>query len=271
MKHFKNLFLFFVFFAFTCSIWAKTVVISDIDDTLKQSNSMGKPFEQAYHFLKKVPYLNMRDLFIEIKKDAINRGDGIGFYYVSAAYSITFKADKWIDKYHFPQGRTVLKNLKNKIPTYEFKYNVIKQILEQELRNLDSENGEQIIVYMFGDNAQVDAQVYSDIKKELLLTEAQIYIRDVRAEATYFDSSVPVVKSTESTYYFSEVELFNDSKMNFISNDLKQRALMDYHQYKLIPKYTLKTLERRLSKLYADLETAHNDAHKFWEDYHHRY
>lgn len=271
MNQYKRVLLVASLFLYSLTVSSKTVVISDIDDTIKMSNSMGKPLEQAFHFLQKKPYLAMRDLYNEIKLDARHREDTYGFYYVSAAYSMTFKADKWIRKLDFPKGRTILRDINNKIPTYDFKYNVISQILKQEIKNLDVESGEELIVYMFGDNAQFDAVVYDQIKRELNLPNANIFIRDVRAEATYFDSNIPVKKIDNIDYYFSEVELLAFNKFDFVSSDLKNKTHDEYVNKSLIPKYTLKTLERRLVQFTNDKEQAKNEALKFWSDYYSRF
>ena len=271
MNQYKRVLLAVSLFLYSLAVSSKTVVISDIDDTIKKSNSMGKPLEQAVHFLQKKPYLLMRDLYNEIKFNARQREDTYSFFYVSAAYSVTFKADKWIRKFDFPRGRTVLRDINNKVPTFEFKYNVISQILKQELKNLDSESNEELRVYMFGDNAQFDALVYDQVKKELNLSNARIFIRDVRAEATYFDSSIPVKKLDNIDYYFSEIELLNFPEFDYVSNDLKNRTRDEYTREELIPQYTLKTLERRLVQFTLDKEQAKNEAKIFWKDYYSRF
>ena len=271
MNQYKRVLIVLSLFLYSLAVSSKTVVISDIDDTIKKSNSMGKPLEQAVHFLAKKPYLLMRDLYNEIKLNARQREDSYGFYYVSAAYSITFKADKWIRKNEFPKGRTVLRDINNKIPTFEFKYNVISQILKQELKNLDTDSNEELTVFMFGDNAQFDAVIYDQIKKELNLSKAHIYIRDVRAEATFFDSSIPVKKLDNIDYYFSEIELLNFSEFDFVTNDLKIKAQDEYSSQSLIPHYTLKTLERRLVQFTLDKEQAKSEALKYWKDYYSRF
>ncbi|MDD4973489.1 MAG: hypothetical protein PHY93_04020, partial [Bacteriovorax sp.] len=74
-------------FSYSFQAFSKTIVISDIDDTLKKANSMGKAQGQAYHFLKKIPYIEMRDLFNEIKNNEKAKSETIAFYYVSAAYT----------------------------------------------------------------------------------------------------------------------------------------------------------------------------------------
>ncbi|MDO9183902.1 MAG: hypothetical protein Q7U04_15915, partial [Bacteriovorax sp.] len=153
-------------FLYSLQIFSKTIIISDIDDTLKKANSVGKIQEEAFHFFKKIPYIEMRDLFNEIKIFENNKSETTAFYYVSAAYKITFDAQEWLHKYNFPIGRSNLRALKNKESTYDYKHAVIKNILLEEMKTIDSDNGEELHVLMFGDNASADARVYNDLSKE---------------------------------------------------------------------------------------------------------
>jgi hypothetical protein len=260
----------FFLFLYSFQVFSKTIIISDIDDTIKKANSAGKFPEQAYHFLKKIPYFEMRDLFNEINSYKKSKQEATAFYYVSAAFSFTFDAQAWLQKNHFPAGRSSLKGLKNKESTYDFKHAVIKNILELEAKTLDPKTGETLHVLMFGDNAQIDALVYSDLTREMSL-DSHIYIRDVRAEATFFDSTLPVKQIAGVTYYFSEIELFNNPEFSFLSTELLLRTRMSYAKRDIVPNYTLLTLNRRLQSLYNDKVRAHDDALKFWNDYYSRF
>jgi hypothetical protein len=255
-------------FSYSFQVFSKTIIISDIDDTLKKANSVGKPLEQAYHFLKKVPYIEMRDLFTEIKSNAGAQNEEVKFFYVSAAASWEFNAQAWISKYQFPAGASYLKTKETKAPTYDFKHKTIQTILEAEKATLHA--GEPLHVLMFGDNAQVDQVVYTDLTREMNL-QSDIFIRDVRAEATTFDSNLPVKKLAGVNYYFSEIELFKLPSFNFVSTALLVKTQDSYLRRALIPAYTYKTLVRRLTKIYGDKDRAENDADKFWNDYHKRY
>lgn len=257
-------------FLYSFQIFARTIVISDIDDTIKKSNSMGKGPEQIYHFLRKIPYLEMRDLYKEIENTHIENNDSIKFFYVSAAYKMTFNAQNWLTRYNFPKGDSILKTFKTKDNTYNFKHDVIKNIIEKEKLSLNKNDGEVLEVLMFGDNAQVDAVVYNDLSHELNIN-SKIYIRDVRAEATFFDSTLPLKKIDGINYYFSEIELLNLADFDFISSDLKNKIIDSYKKRTLIPNYTFKTINRRLDDLYKDKEKAQIDTHRFWNDYYIRY
>lgn len=265
----KRLLILLCLFSYSLPLFSKTLIISDIDDTLKKSNSVGKAAEQAYHFLRKIPYFEMRDLFNEIKKEGRLQDEETKFYYVSAAYQITFNAQSWISKNKFPAGYSYLKTKDTKAPTYDFKYKTIKNLIEFEKRTLAE--GEALHVLMFGDNAQFDAVVYADLSRDLHL-DSKIFIRDVRAEATFFDSSLPIKKLEGVNYYFSEIELFRFSDLvKYISVDLANRAYESYKNETLIPSYTLKTLERRLRSSGVDKERAPVAAAAYWADYHHRF
>ncbi|RPJ73518.1 MAG: hypothetical protein EHM20_12110 [Alphaproteobacteria bacterium] len=268
---FKSFFvLLFCLFSYSFQVYSKTIVISDIDDTIKKSNSAGYGGEQIYHFLRKVPYLEMRDLFNEIKENDKGRGEAIKFYYVSAARSFTFNAQKWLQKHRFPLGRSTLKERGEKRATYEFKYAVIKNIILDEMKSLDFSSNEPFEILMFGDNAQHDAVVYSNLVSELNLN-AKIYIRDVRTNATFFDSTLPVERISGVNYYFSEVELFKNAEFDYLSPSLLAKTYDSYRNQKLIPAYTLKTLNHRLDELYKDKERARSDAAKYWNDYYSRF
>lgn len=268
---FKSFFvLLFCLFSYSFQVYSKTIVISDIDDTIKKSNSAGYGGEQVYHFLRKVPYFEMRDLFNEIKENEKARGESIKFYYVSAARSFTFNAQKWLQKHRFPLGRSTLKERGEKRATYEFKYAVIKNIILNEIKSLDHTSNEPFEVLMFGDNAQYDAIVYRDIANELNLN-AKIYIRDVRANATFFDSTLSIERISGVYYYFSEVELFQNAEFDFLSSSLLARTYDSYKNNKLIPNYTFKTLNRRLDELYKDKDRAKSDASRYWKDYYSRF
>lgn len=259
-------FLFFLLFSYSYQLFAKTIIISDIDDTIKKSNSAGRAHEQVYHFLKKVPYLEMRDLFLELKSFEKSRGEDTRFYYVSAAKDFTFNAQPWLSKHNFPNGRSTLKSFKEKRTTYDFKYAVIKAILEEEAKSVDLEANENFNVYMFGDNAQVDAEVYARIARELNL-KAHIYIRDVQTYATYFEEGLPVKKVPGVNYYFSEIELFKFPELFFISAELLGRSYDAYKKRVLIPEYTYTTLYRRVFDIHKDKKRAKEHADRLWNSY----
>ena len=272
-----NLFVLLSLFSYSSSGFSKTIIVSDIDDTVKKANSMGG-IGGVWHFLRKKPYEEARDLFNEIKKNETNSGEETAYYYVSAAPSYTFNGDKWIRENNFPVGPVILKTKENGGETYAYKYRTIKAIIEKELQADSS-----LKVIFFGDNSQHDAKVYFDLNKDMNLG-AYIYIRDVSTEGTFFDSTLPVVRLPGVQYFFSERELVDDTFFSFMSVKLQTLITSQYKKQDLIPGYTLDTLGDRLKKICEDRfvvvtkvdqnncrAESKNLAAKYWTDYYHRY
>lgn len=277
MKTFKLLAVALFLFSYSLAAFSKTIIITDIDDTIKKANSMGG-VGGVYHFLRKKPYIETRDLFNEIKNDEISRGNTVSYFYVSAAPSFTFDADEWIAKNNFPIGPTFLKTKENGGETYAYKYRTIKTIIENELKK---ESDLKII--FFGDNSQHDAKVYYDLNLEMNLG-AEIFIRDVSTEATYFSATLPLVRLPAVQYFFSEMELVNHPAFLFMSSNLKKLINAQYNRQDLIPPYTLDTLVGRIrdiceGKIFSLSDEksrecklqAQKDGDQYWEDYYTRF
>ena len=216
---------------------ARVVVISDFDDTVKKANSMGKWYESSYHFLRKKPFLRMRDLFVELKDHYDAKGEQVEFNYVSAAPDFLFGQQKWVEKHGFPVGNTFLRSLGSE-DTYTFKYNQIVSILRPYLE----EPGLKVI--FFGDNSSHDHDVYADATRDYKL-DAEIYVRDVATTATEFDG-FPATGRAGVTYFFSEKEFENFSGLSFMSSVLRADIDDEFSQRSLIPTYTTKTMVRRV-------------------------
>ena len=278
MKSFGQAILLLSLFSYSFASFAKTIVVSDIDDTIKKSNSVG-PLGGAYYFLQKKPYIEMRDIFQELKASKEDKGQKVEFFYVSAAFDFTFDASEWLNKHSFPEGEIDLRTIHERaVSIYDFKHEQIKRIVLNELKEDPS-----LKIYFFGDNADQDAKVYSDIASELNI-KPNIYIRDVRAEATYFASDLAVKKIPGVHYYFSEKELTTEPGLSFMSDRLKQEIGDSYSKSTLIPSYTLKSLEDRLTDLCLEQlnapsftskrrcsEVSEISAKKLWTEYYSRY
>lgn len=273
MKSFK-LVLLLCLFSYSVNGFSKTIIVTDIDDTIKKANSMGG-IGGVWHFLKKKPYEYTRDLFNEIKAYENALGEETIFYYVSAAPQFTFDAPKWLAKNSFPIGPTFLKTSENGGETYSYKYRTIKTIIESELLKDPA-----LKILFFGDNSQHDAQVYFDLRADMNLSNSQIFIRDVSTEATEFNSELPVVKLVDVTYFFSEVELIGNPDFSFMSKKLAGDITKGYVAKSIVPLYTLDTLIDRLKRICEEKSIflteavlascknqAKTDAAEFWKDY----
>lgn len=241
-----------IFGAHSFSANADVIVFSDIDDTIKKANSMGRA-AQVYHFLKKKPYLRMRDIYREIQEKYLKEGEKVHFVYVSAAYNFIFpSAYQWMAKHRFPLGKIILRNLHSG-KTYPYKYSAIKNQLSLFIHGLDKKN---LKAYFFGDNSSMDPKVYHDIKKEFPTLRSQIYIRDVSTEASAMDKELPIKKLEGVHYFFSEQQLIKTPQWNFLSSILREKVRSDYVSNTLVPKYTKKYYRRRWVK--------HRKCRKLW-------
>lgn len=226
---------------FGLSLDARVVVISDFDDTVKKANSKGNWYESSYHFLRKKPYLEMRDLFVELKDYYDGLGEQVEFNYVSAAPDILFAQQKWVEKHGFPVGRTFLRTIGSG-DTYTFKYNQIVSILRPYLEEPN------LKVIFFGDNSTHDQDVYADATRDYRLN-AEIYIRDVSTTATEFEGLPAENRRDGVNYFFSEREFEYFQGLGFMSSELRTDIEKAYTDKDLIPKYTTKTMVRRVRKM----------------------
>jgi hypothetical protein len=254
---------------FSQAFAARVLVVTDMDDTIKKSNSVGK-LGKIYHFLQGKVYSQTRDIMLELERDHSAKGDVVEFHYVSAAPDFLVAQERWLLKHNFPLGPTYLKKL-NSPETFTFKYETIEAIIAKERRQ---NPGEELIIYFFGDNSQHDAGVYAKINTDLGLN-AKIYIRDVAAEATAFSTSWPISKLPGVTYFFSESELIDDAALSFMSVKLKSNIKSALVKGDLIPEYTLKSLYRRIKGLeecslfaFNCKKAAKEKALAYWNSYH---
>ncbi len=224
--------LLFVYALFISSTFARVIVISDIDDTIKKSNSMGG-VSQVYHFLKMKSYPLMSLIYQDIQRG--NSSDEVSFFYVSAAPDFIYDQDKWLKKKGFPFGQSFLrKSLGDE--TYAYKMRTIRKILSKVSKD------DRLL--FFGDNSSHDPKVYLDIIKELRLRDARIFIRDVSTVKTFNLNRSPKINTLAINSFFSERDLLN---LGLGLSAATLREITKYsEQQTLVPLYTLNTLKRRM-------------------------
>ncbi|MDC1175073.1 DUF2183 domain-containing protein [Bacteriovoracaceae bacterium] len=223
----------------SCLSFSKVIVVSDIDDTIKETNTMS-PTGKIYYFLRNKPFKHMSAIYRELDSFYKSSGEDIEFFYVSAAPDFIFNQQKFLRKYRFPMGKTFLKKISSP-ETYAYKYLTIKQILEANYNEGDT-------VIFLGDNSEHDPAVYVDITNNLNLENAEILVRDVSTQATNLASGLGIKRLPGVQYFFSEMELAEAPVMHFLSNKTLGSIAKDYKAKSLVPSFTLKTLETRLEK-----------------------
>ena len=177
-------FLFIV--GFTINVSAKTILISDIDDTIKMTGVLNNKLSVSYKgIFGKKAFAGMSELYNEYDRQ------DVGIYYVSGSpQMIDCRIESFLVKTDFPEVDQ--RYLKDKVSsdTYDFKIKSIKSILA------DNPNSTVILV---GDDTQHDPEVYHDISSQFPDRVEAIYIRTILNKKL---PSNPLIKK-----FFSSVEI----------------------------------------------------------------
>ncbi|MFV0482462.1 MAG: phosphatidate phosphatase App1 family protein [Campylobacteraceae bacterium] len=180
-------------------------VISDIDDTIKDSKVLDKKELLRNTFVNEFKAVSgMSDFFKSIKKP----NTITSFHYVSSSPIQLYPAlQEFIDKNGFPKGSFHLKELTDWdnilfVDSFMYKIVSIRKIINAYPKR------EFILV---GDSGEKDPEIYTQISKEFVGNVARIYIRDVTNEdinSTRFKELTKDLKDTKFT-------VFKESEVKF--------------------------------------------------------
>jgi hypothetical protein len=145
--------LFLAFLSFGISVSAKTLVIADIDDTLKNAHILDTDDMMVRSIETKDVFLGMNWAFQGLK----TAQPETAFYYVSAAIEdLMWDLHKgFLKDNQFPKGQLILR--KEYFGGDDFKILTIREILKKTKPDL---------VISVGDNGQKDVEVYEQIRRE---------------------------------------------------------------------------------------------------------
>jgi phosphatidate phosphatase APP1 len=196
------------------------IIISDLDETIREANIENKT-KAGLKLLSGVKaYEGLKIIFNEIK---LTNPD-VKFYYLSNSYPFLYNGDKWTTKNGFPEGTIYQRCLKDK--SDEFKPKKLKEIA---LAHPDAQ------LILFGDNIEHDPGFYKNFLAETQIKDAQVFIRDARLEFTQ-DLGV--------TYFQTEAQITEALEIS----EATSSAVKNLAFNKLVPKYLLKNLKKRLIK-----------------------
>jgi phosphatidate phosphatase APP1 len=165
------------------SLQAKTLIVSDIDDTIKMTNVLGTTKGKVINGLfKHKSFAGMNSLYKNmVQSDTV-------MYYVSGSPKIM---KSWIEVFlkinKFPQSQNFY--LKGKISddTFHYKVETIKEIIARETPD---------DIILIGDDTEYDPGVYKQISEEHPGLVRNIYIRSIQNKkiegVTTFFSSVEI-------------------------------------------------------------------------------
>lgn len=165
----KKLTLVLSTFLFVFNLNAKTVVLSDVDDTLKVAHVRSTIGKLLRAFNTKVKFTGMPELFHALDKS----GEVSAFYYLSnAPKSLMGKSHPaFLKNNNFPTGTIWLRD---DLSSMEHKPYHLRELVRRE-------NPTTII--LFGDNGEYDAKFYADFGREFPHIRLISFIRYLYAEA----------------------------------------------------------------------------------------
>ena len=150
-------------------LYSKTLIVSDVDDTVKMTDVLNKKTEIVRNALfSKKAFSGMSALYRELdNKETI-------IHYVSGSPKIIKSLIcNFMDHNEFPQGKNLTLKTKN-IETYEYKVEAIKELIEHT-------KPDEII--LIGDDTEKDPEVYDTISKLYPRKVSGIYIRAIQNRA----------------------------------------------------------------------------------------
>lgn len=223
---------------------AKLIIISDIDDTLKQTDVLNKLDLIQNAIVGEKPFHWMPSVFSEIQKFHQEKAS---ISYISSSVDCITNQSKWIKKHGFPEGKVIQRTCKKGEISYQVpgkNYKIL--VITKTLMNLPV--GQDHEIYLFGDNGQHDAEVYQYIKGAFPQLKIHAFIRDIRVEATKIHPVLSLKKLDGIQYFLTELDFFNMPEFAFMDLELKSRMIEEDQKNKLMADYLPLTLSKRFYK-----------------------
>ena len=246
------------------SLQAKVLIITDIDDTIKQTNVLNSLAAAMSTFGKTPDFQHMKTIFKEIADH--HKNEKIEITYTSGSLKCITNQPKWLAKKEFPAGLILQRRCNNgefsfHVPTKDFKVKAISSLLRQLP---DEENH----IYMFGDSGEFDPEAYKAVQDLFPQFQYHVFIRDIGAKGLHYDDRLKEIKVEKNNYFLSELDLYKYPDFSFLSSGLKSSLEADLKDHKLLAKYHSKNLAKRLHKeAKLKLKEAHQVADQILENY----
>ncbi len=207
--------IFTIVFAFAIpalSQYPATVLISDIDDTLKISN-----VNDGYSGIPSAVYTDrrftgMQEIYRELEKNNLF----FHFYYVSAAPLLLMQKhhEKFLTQHDFPMGQLILR-LSG--PTVSFKVSKITEIIKRH--NADT-------VILVGDNAQEDSEIFHQVQMQFPQVKFHHFVHVVT------DPQRSTVRPSQTGYAYAAELAYHLAMANFLPMPIAE-SLMKFINDKL--------------------------------------
>lgn len=157
-------FLVLVLFLAT-SAWSKTIIISDLDDTIKQTNSDGG-LDVVRNGVFTLKIFGGADSLLKEMKDYTD-----GLYILSASpTAVRGRVNALLKKHKIETKEVILRNYLQRESRFEYKLNAIKRILDETDAN----------VILMGDDVGEDPEIYLEAKRLFGERVLAIYIHLIK-------------------------------------------------------------------------------------------
>ena len=230
---------------------SKSILISDLDDTLRKAHVLNL-FKAGINVMTGVrPFDRLRDIFndyIEHSK-RVNENHHIEFHYVSGSHPSMYNAKSWLEKHEFPMGQIFQKDklLEN---VEKFKLRTIEKIVEPLLEEVKNNYCSELRLLFFGDNGEKDPKIYKEIGEYLEghgeEVSIHIFIRDITTKATDLTQHLPTEREEGISYFLSEFDLIKNPFFEFLHPNTKSKIHENHDKNGLIPPYVVETLTQRI-------------------------
>jgi hypothetical protein len=198
----KRLVLYFVLSV--NSLHAKTLIVSDVDDTIKITNVLAKAKTIYNAFFLKEEFSGMSTLYNEL-----NVGD-TEFYYISGSpHFVKNKVINFLEKQNFPSPDHLILKTSMFDSTYTYKVAKIEKLII-------SEKPDKVI--LIGDDTEKDPEVYETISQRFPNLVQSIYIHSIK------NRDLPKLKNLKNYFAATEIAAREMIKGNLLSASLKRVA-----------------------------------------------
>ena len=157
MKTMKSLNSFLVIcflFIYSQRVFSKLIIISDIDDTIRRTETINPLQALTNLMIVKVPaYEGIRKMYWDLWATRPQ----VEFFYLSSSLKDIYDADEWLGHTQFPLGITTQRSREVFLKQSEEKYKIESIIHFLKDESADTE------VYFFGDTSFSDETIYTEV------------------------------------------------------------------------------------------------------------
>ncbi len=229
-KNLLSLFIFAVSTFVSLSVFSQTILISDVDDTLKSSHVLNKTDALRNTVQLRNHFYGMGELYTIVQET----NPEINFFYLSAAPEALMEKlhAAFLTKNGFPAGELILRK---KLSDKEFKLKAIRSIIE-------THQPQKVI--LIGDNGERDPYIYEQARSEYPNIQFDIYIHQVYSYRARKEIGVP--QQSGHILFVTSIDL---ARAFIQSRDLDQSEL-DPFALDTIPEFFKQDPKKELGPLF---------------------